>query len=77
MTKRNKATYDLPPELKQSVYDLAVELGIPISSVAAAVIAVGMKQVSRSDLQRYIIPSSSPLHKNKFDIEQFIKDQGL
>jgi hypothetical protein len=57
-----RATYDLPPELREAIHDLAEELRLPASQLATLAIARFLKDYSANeiDLGKYKQPSRSP-----------------
>jgi hypothetical protein len=60
--REQRATYDLPPVLREELRDLAESLGIPASQLAALALARFLVEYheNRIDLDEYKQPSRSP-----------------
>lgn len=75
--KARSVRYDLDPELKQTIADLAAEYGVPQSQVAALLMEHGLDALRRGDIDlvQYLRPSRSPLFDYTLDIEKFKEDK--
>lgn len=60
--REQRATYDLPPTLREEIRDLAEELRLPASQLVTLALARFMKDYHESqiDLAKYKQPSRSP-----------------
>ena len=76
--KAGKVSYDLPPEVKQTIADLAEELGVPQSQIATVLLVCGLDAMRNGEVNiaQYLIPSRSPLHQYVIDLERFMNDWG-
>ncbi len=72
--KAGKVTYDLPPELKATIADLAAEYRVPQSQIAALLLICGLDALETIDLAKYMSPSRSPLHDYNIDLVSFMED---
>lgn len=75
--KARSVRYDLDPELKQTIADLAAEYGVPQSQVASLLMEHGLDALRNGeiDVARYLKPSRSPLFDFTLDVEKFKEDQ--
>jgi hypothetical protein len=76
--KEGKVSYDLPPEVKQNVADLAAEYGVPQSQIATVLLLFGLDamQNGQIDIVKYLVPSRSPLHTYNIDIDRLMDEWG-
>lgn len=72
--KAGKVTYDLPPELKETIADLAAEYQVPQSQIAALLLICGLETLQSVDLAKYMSPSRSPLYEYNIDLAKFMAD---
>ncbi len=74
----HRVTYDLPPQLKQAVMELAEKLSLPASQLTTLALVRFLKsyQSDEIDLSKYKKPSSSPRYDWKlvFPKEWFEED---
>ena len=65
----SRVTYDLPPQLKQAVFDLAESLSLPASQLATLALHRFMEayQDGQIDLSKYKKPSKSPRYDWKLE----------
>jgi hypothetical protein len=75
--KARSVRYDLEPELKQTIADLAAEYGVPQSQIASLLMEHGLEALRSGeiDIASYLRPSRSPLFDYTLDIDQFKDDQ--
>lgn len=64
-----RVTYDLPPQLKQSVFELAESLSLPASQLVTLALYRFMQSYQEGgvDLSKYKKPSKSPRYDWKLD----------
>jgi hypothetical protein len=75
--KARSVRYDLDPELKQTIADLAAEYGVPQSQIASLLMEHGLEALRSGeiDIAGYLKPSRSPLFDYTLDLDQFKDDQ--
>lgn len=67
--KDHRVTYDLPPELKQSIFELAESLSLPASQLVTWGLYRFMKdyQEGKIEISKYKKPSKSPRYEWKLE----------
>ena len=67
--REQRVTYDLPPQLKQAMFDLAESLSLPASQLATLALHRFLESYSEGqiDLSKYKKPSRSPRYDWKLD----------
>lgn len=72
---RVRAYYDLPEAVKQGVTKAAERQGLPASSVAAVLLADGLRRLEDGHISLYGLkrPSRSPLYEAVVEDEQVLK----
>jgi hypothetical protein len=67
--REQRVTYDLPPQLKQAMFDLAESLSLPASQLATLALHRFLESYSEGqiDLSKYKKPSRSPRYDWKLE----------
>ncbi|MDO9085023.1 MAG: hypothetical protein Q7U53_02345 [Anaerolineaceae bacterium] len=67
--REQRVTYDLPPQLKQAMFELAESLSLPASQLATLALHRFLKSYSEGqiDLSKYKKPSRSPRYEWKLE----------
>ncbi len=67
--KDHRVTYDLPPELKQSIFELAESLSLPASQLVTLALHRFLKDYQEGiiDISKYKKPSKSPRYDWKLE----------
>lgn len=75
--KARSVRYDLDPELKQTIADLAAEYGVPQSQVASLLMEHGLEALrnGKIDIAKYLQASRSPLFDYTLDLDKFKDDE--
>lgn len=75
--KARSVRYDLDPELKQTIADLAAEYGVPQSQIASLLMEHGLDALRHGeiDVTQYLQPSRSPLFDFTLDLDKFKDDK--
>lgn len=73
--REQRATYDLPPELRQRIKALAEELRLPISQLVTLALLRFLRDYEKGAIQlsRYKLPSRSPRYDWNLDLSQELK----
>jgi hypothetical protein len=68
---------ELPEDIKQELIDLASELEVPTSQVAAILLDHGFEAIQNGeiDLSEYLQPSRSPLFRYTLNIDKYKEDK--
>ncbi len=66
-----RASYDIPPDLRQEIYQRSIRLGIPASQLAMFLLADGLRRLvdGEIDPEPYLILSTSPKFRNNLVID--------
>ncbi len=72
---RVRAYYDLPEAVKEGVTEIAAQEGMSASSVAAVLLAEGLRRLSAEDISFYGLkrPSRSPLYESIVEDQMVMK----
>jgi hypothetical protein len=70
--KDHRVTYDLPPELKQAIFDLAQSLSLPASQLVTLGLHRFLEdyQAGRIDISKFKKPSKSPRYDWKLEFPE-------
>lgn len=68
-----RVTYYLAPEVKEKITHLSIELGVPQSQVADALLHYALEHLEHKDIQldTFLEKSTSPKFAHNLDIERF------
>ena len=70
--KRDRKTYDVPPEVSQIITDIAREYRVSESQIASCLLAKGLLDLDYSELARRLRESKSLYHNANVDIQDLL-----